>query len=80
MASSDWGSLVVGRISPTIDVDSPLPSVRANSEARLMQELKYASHLGLPAIMLQLYGTNHTNLARFEFSNQFSHFFVRSLP
>ena len=64
MASSDWGSLVVGRISPTIDVDSPLPSVRANSEARLMQELKYASHLGLPAIMLQLYGTNHTNLAR----------------
>jgi len=64
LASSDWGSLVVGRISPTIDVDSPLPSVRANSEARLMQELKYASHLGLPAIMLQLYGTNHTNLAR----------------
>ena len=40
LASSDWGSLVVGRISPTIDVDSPLPSVRANSEARLMQELK----------------------------------------
>jgi len=64
LASSDWGSLVVGRISPTIDVDSPLPSVRANSEARLMQELKYASHLGLPAVMLQLHGTNHTNLAR----------------
>ena len=28
---------------------------------------RYASHLGLPAVMLQLHGTNHTNLARFEF-------------
>ena len=27
---------------------------------------RYASHLGLPAVMLQLHGTNHTNLARFE--------------
>jgi len=64
LASSDWGSLVVGRLSPTIDVDSVIPSVRCNSEARLAQELKYASHLGLPAIMVSLHGTSHTNLAR----------------
>lgn len=64
LASSDWGSLVVGRVSPTIDTDSPLPTVRANSEARLAQEMKYASHLGLPAIMVRLHGREHTNLAR----------------
>jgi len=64
LASSDWSSLVVGRISPTIDADSPLPNVRTNSEARLAQELKYASHLGLPAVMLKLHGRDHTNLAR----------------
>jgi len=29
-----------------------------------MQELKYASHLGLPAIQLKLHGLKHTNLAR----------------
>lgn len=64
LASSDWTSLVVGRLSPTIDVDSEVEHVRKNSESRLMQELKYASHLGLPAIQLKLCGLKHTNLAR----------------
>jgi len=64
LASSDWSSLVVGKVSPTIDVDSCVSSVRANSEERLGQELRYASHLGLPAIVLKLYGRQHTNLAR----------------
>ena len=64
LPSSDWGSLVVGRTSYTIDVDSKINHVRSNSEARLLQELKYASHLGLPAVMVTLYGRNHTNLAR----------------
>ena len=41
---------------------------------------RYASHLGLPAVMLQLHGTNHTNLARFEFSYHVSHIFLWSLP
>ena len=40
LASSDWSSLVVGRISPTIDVDSKVPHIRANSEARLAEELR----------------------------------------
>ena len=38
--------------------------VRKNSEARLVQELRYASHLGLPAVMARLEGANHANLAR----------------
>ena len=38
--------------------------VRKNSEARLVQELRYASHLGLPAVMARLEGPHHANLAR----------------
>ena len=64
LPSSDWGSLVVGRASYTIDVDSKIQHARHNSEARLLQELKYASHLGLPAVMVTLHGRNHFNLAR----------------
>ena len=64
LPSSDWGSLVVGRASFTIDVDSKIQNIRDNSEARLLQELKYASHLGLPAVMVTLQGRHHTNLAR----------------
>ena len=64
LPSSDWGSLVVGRASYTINVDSKIQHVRHNSEARLLQELKYASHLGLPAVMVTLHGRNHFNLAR----------------
>ena len=64
LPSSDWGSLVVGRASYSINVDSKIEHVRHNSEARLLQELKYASHLGLPAVMVTLHGLNHFNLAR----------------
>jgi protein arginine N-methyltransferase 5 len=64
LASTDWSSLVVGKLSPTIDVDSEVEYIRKNSESRLFQELRYASHLGLPAIQLKLYGLKHTNLAR----------------
>ena len=46
------------------DVDSEVEYIRKNSESRLFQELRYASHLGLPAIQLKLYGLKHTNLAR----------------
>ena len=64
LPSSDWGSLVVGRTSQTIDVDSNISHIRENSEARLLQELRYASHLGLPAVMVTLTSPVHTNLAR----------------
>ena len=55
---------MVGRTSYTIDVDSKIDHVRQNSEARLLQELRYASHLGLPAVMVTLNSSRHTNLAR----------------
>jgi len=64
LSSNDWSSLVVGRLGASIDVDSKVEHIRRNSEERLAQELRYASHLGLPAVMVTLQGPHHTNLAR----------------
>ncbi|KAJ9578127.1 hypothetical protein L9F63_025012, partial [Diploptera punctata] len=64
LAGSDWNNLIVGKLSPYINVDSEDPIVRKQSEEALNQELAYASHLGLPAIMFTLRGDNQINLAR----------------
>ncbi|PNF42601.1 Protein arginine N-methyltransferase 5 [Cryptotermes secundus] len=64
LAGSDWNNLIVGKLSPYIDVDSEDPVVRKESEEALNQELAYASHLGLPAVMFTLRRDNQTNLAR----------------
>lgn len=61
---ADWNNLIVGKLSPYINVDSEDPVVRKQSEEALNQELAYASHLGLPAIMFTLRGNDQTNLAR----------------
>ena len=64
LSSTDWSSLVFGRLGASIDVDSKMEHIRRNSEERLAQELRYASHLGLLAVMVSLQGPHHTNLAR----------------
>nr|CAG4640678.1 EOG090X028A [Eulimnadia texana] len=61
--SSDWGSLIVGKVSSYIDVDHEDATVRKQHEKALEQELQFASHLGLPAVMLNL-RRNCVNLAR----------------
>nr|CAG4651639.1 EOG090X028A [Triops cancriformis] len=64
--SSDWNSYIVGKLSPYIDVDHEEPSMRKQSELALDQELAFAGHLGLPAVMCALRGpaNRHVNLAR----------------
>lgn len=64
--SADWNNLVIGKLSPYIDVDSKYPIVRTNSEHTLYQELALASHLGLPAITFKLTSgiDENANLAR----------------
>ncbi|KAB7501407.1 Protein arginine N-methyltransferase 5 [Armadillidium nasatum] len=66
LTSSDWNSLVVGRLSQTSCVlcESEEWTVRSNHEAALQQELTYAAHLGLPAIMVSLTSARCVNLAR----------------
>ncbi|MCL4145083.1 UNVERIFIED_CONTAM: hypothetical protein GTU68_061219, partial [Idotea baltica] len=66
LTSGDWNSLVVGRLTQTSCVlcESDVWSIRANHEAALQQELTYAAHLGLPAIMVSLTTPRCVNLAR----------------
>ncbi|XP_071091635.1 protein arginine N-methyltransferase 5-like isoform X2 [Haliotis cracherodii] len=64
VSSQDWSSLIVGKVSPWLQNDSKIDTVRKNSDAALRQELKYAAHLGMPAIMVPLKSRSILNLAR----------------
>ncbi|XP_028169658.1 protein arginine N-methyltransferase 5 [Ostrinia furnacalis] len=64
LSPQDWTSRVVGKVSPYLDADSPLPLVRQRHEDCLNEELAYCRGLGLPAIMMTLNGRNNSNLAR----------------
>eukprot|EP00039_Didymoeca_costata_P013932 m.218638 g.218638 ORF g.218638 m.218638 type:complete len:663 (+) comp15904_c0_seq3:65-2053(+) len=61
MKASDWNRFVVGKVSPWIEADSE--SNRSDSEKALVQELGWASHLGLPAVEIPLLSANCVNLA-----------------
>lgn len=64
LPSQDWSSLVTLRISKWIDVDSPVESFRKTCEKVLYQELSYASHVGVPAVILDVRSRRCVNLAR----------------
>ncbi|XP_065886445.1 protein arginine N-methyltransferase 5-like isoform X2 [Dysidea avara] len=64
LSSSDWTVFVVGKLSPWINLDSDVPGVRTNSEKAFMEEMKYAVHLSLPAIMMKLKTIKCVNFAR----------------
>lgn len=50
----DWNTLIIGKLSPYIKVDSKHPSLKKNSEETLKQELALASHLGLVGVTFKL--------------------------
>jgi protein arginine N-methyltransferase 5 len=52
LSSSQWGSQVVGKVSPWIDCDSASPALQRDSQAALAQELAWAAHLSLQAVVL----------------------------
>ena len=64
LPGSDWSSLVVGKISPWISVDSKCEHTRKKSIAAMKQELAFAIHLSLPAIMVNLKGAENIQLAQ----------------
>uniref|UniRef100_A0A6P7GRP9 Protein arginine N-methyltransferase n=1 Tax=Diabrotica virgifera virgifera TaxID=50390 RepID=A0A6P7GRP9_DIAVI len=64
MRSSDWGRLVVGQLTPTIDLDSEVEHIREHSKMIFEEELGFASHLGVPAIWLTLTKPDNVQLAR----------------
>ncbi|XP_077503631.1 protein arginine N-methyltransferase 5 isoform X2 [Amblyomma americanum] len=64
LPSQDWNSLVTLKISKWIDVDSPVESFRKASEEVLNQEMCYAAHLGVPAILIHVRSRRCVNLSR----------------
>ena len=52
LSSGVWGKHVVGRLSPWLEVDSPHAHIRRRSEEAFKQEVAWAAHLGLPALLL----------------------------
>ncbi|XP_025829621.1 protein arginine N-methyltransferase 5 [Agrilus planipennis] len=62
LTGTDWNRLIVGKLT-SINVDSETNHVRNYSKAILNQELGFASHLGLPAVIIRLHQRNNTNLA-----------------
>eukprot|EP01111_Echinosteliopsis_oligospora_P016075 TRINITY_DN6562_c0_g1_i1.p1 TRINITY_DN6562_c0_g1~~TRINITY_DN6562_c0_g1_i1.p1 ORF type:complete len:633 (+),score=164.75 TRINITY_DN6562_c0_g1_i1:120-2018(+) len=49
--SSMWTNVVVGKLSPWIDLDSPDADIRFNSRKAFKQEVAWATHLSLPAVL-----------------------------
>lgn len=47
-----------------LDVESEVEHIRDQSKALLQQELNFASHLGVPAILINLHKPTNTQLAR----------------
>eukprot|EP00112_Aurelia_sp_Birch-Aquarium-sp1_P010012 Seg2160.4 transcript_id=Seg2160.4/GoldUCD/mRNA.D3Y31 product="Protein arginine N-methyltransferase 5" protein_id=Seg2160.4/GoldUCD/D3Y31 len=54
LPGSDWSSLIVGKISPWIDVESKDEQFQKNSLKALNQEISFACHLSLPSLIMKL--------------------------
>ena len=51
-------------MSSILNLESPVNSLRVNSEDTLNQELTFAAHLGLPAVTFSLTSDRCANIAR----------------
>lgn len=52
LTTGQWSSQVVGKVSPWVAPDAAEPGLRLDSEAALQQELAWAAHLSLQAVVL----------------------------
>ncbi|XP_038070287.1 protein arginine N-methyltransferase 5-like [Patiria miniata] len=73
LSSQDWSSLVVGKLSPWLQLDSEDETTRKNSQAALKQELAYAAHLSVPAVLVPLTSNRCANLGRCLLSHMQGH-------
>ncbi|KAL1517199.1 hypothetical protein ABEB36_000995 [Hypothenemus hampei] len=65
LKATEWGRLVVGELSRYVDLDSAgTESGRFQDVDVLEQELGFASHLGVPAVLIHLSGPRNLQLAR----------------
>lgn len=63
LESKDWISNVVGEVSEWSDCDNPDESIRKASEKALKQEVAWAAHLGLQAMIIPLSSLKGPNLS-----------------
>ena len=54
LTSSEWTSVVVGKLSPWLNLDSDVIHIRKKSEKVFFQEFSLALHLSLPAILVPI--------------------------
>lgn len=64
LPGTDWSSLVVGKISPWIKVDSKCERTQRDSIAAFKQELAFSVHLSLPAVLVKLSGPENMQMAQ----------------
>jgi protein arginine N-methyltransferase 5 len=72
LPSSDWTTSIIGKISPWLDCDSESAAIRSRSEKALKQEVAWATHLGLHAVMLpspRFQSTNYSHIINHVASN-----------
>ena len=62
--STVWTSSVIGKISPWIQLDASVESVQKESEAAFDQEIAWASHLSVSAVLLEMPTLQSIQLAR----------------
>ena len=64
LSSGAWTRHVVGKVSAWLALDSSCAHVRLGSERALRQELEWAAHLSVPAVLLPPPTCQCTNYAR----------------
>jgi protein arginine N-methyltransferase 5 len=64
LSSGDWMSMIVGKISPWIHLESHDQQVRENSLKVLREELVFSTHLNIPVVLLYLRSSNCVQLAQ----------------
>jgi len=62
--SRTWTTCIVGKVSEWLDPGSPDAAVRLAAEAALKQELAWASHLAVPAVLMPMPRPDCANYAR----------------
>lgn len=50
--NADWSRRILGRVTPLLDVDSPIEAVRKESAAAFLQEVHWAAHLSVTAVLM----------------------------
>eukprot|EP01133_Synstelium_polycarpum_P019348 gene19348-23166_t len=67
--SSQWKSVIVAKLSPWIDVDSKCAQTRKSSMLAMRQEISWAAHLAVPALLVPMPSLVAANYAQIIYQN-----------